>query len=375
MSAFTKYLRQNALTVTLLLACCAIGIGLFHDNVRRIAAPVATLPVVSADGDGIPLVASDDVLSRVIPELNVENRPTLETLIQVIADTAPCNISVNWRNLETAGVSPDTVVAGAYGPFRNITVRQALSQLWKDKDASIGYSVRDNVILIDTQDNLAKNTITLVYNVRDLIAAMINSKEYVTDRESADALTTLLTDSINSDSWRDNGGNVGSVREMMGLLIITQTPDNHRKIEALLDLLRRSEFLRRPTPIPADLAAALHMPLTQPVEIETAATTESDELQIYDVRDLIKLMARQPDFVRDPNYPDESPRGMAVREITETLESTVAPETWGANGGSPGIVHEVMGLLIVRQSNANQKAVKEVLQAMRTALQSLGAKN
>jgi hypothetical protein len=370
MKSTARFLRQNALTLMLLLACCAICAGLFHQNIRHLPIPIAAPPVVAVDGAGNPFTSDDAVLDRIVPELRLEARPTVEEAIQVIARTAPCNISVNWRSLEAAGAGREALVPPAYGPYRNITVRQALSHLWKGKDLAIGFSVQDNVIVIDTQDNLAKDTLTLIYNVRDLLAAMVSSKEYATDQESADALSKMLTDFISSDSWRDNGGNVGSVREMMGLLIITQTPDNHRKIEALLDLLRRRGSIRSPTPFPFESGSAVHAPLTQPAETETPTANENDELQIYDVRDLIDLLARQPNL-HDPNFPDESPRDAASREITETLDSTIAPDSWFENGGTLGMMHEAMGMLIVRQSRENQKAVRQVLEAMRTALHSL----
>ena len=39
-------------------------------------------------------------------------------------------------------------------------------------------------------------------------------------------------------SWKDNGGTIGSLRELSGQLVVTQLPENHQKIQDVLDALR-----------------------------------------------------------------------------------------------------------------------------------------
>src|SRR4051794_34962953 len=38
----------------------------------------------------------------------------------------------------------------------------------------------------------------------------------------------LITDTVASDTWRDNGGNLGAIREIGGQLVVSQTPENHK---------------------------------------------------------------------------------------------------------------------------------------------------
>jgi hypothetical protein len=52
-------------------------------------------------------------------------------------------------------------------------------------------------------------------------------------------LIDVLRTNIKPDSWVAAGG-AGDVAEYRGMLVVTQTPDIHRKIEELLEMLRMS---------------------------------------------------------------------------------------------------------------------------------------
>lgn len=54
----------------------------------------------------------------------------------------------------------------------------------------------------------------------------------------ADDVIRLLEETVDPSSWRDNGGKVGSIRELAGQLIIRQTEANQREIAELLTQLR-----------------------------------------------------------------------------------------------------------------------------------------
>jgi hypothetical protein len=63
--------------------------------------------------------------------------------------------------------------------------------------------------------------------------------ESLSKAEIVDAVIKLIEDTIDSDNWKDNGGAIGSIRELSGILIIQNTPEALDKIESLLDELRR----------------------------------------------------------------------------------------------------------------------------------------
>ena len=96
----------------------------------------------------------------------------------------------------------------------------------------LGYAVDDGVIAISTRDDLAKNVVVRVYDIRDLIYPQVNRGAQIA------RLTRLIEHNVDAASWKDAGGSVGALRELEGQLIVTQTPENHRKIVAMLQDLR-----------------------------------------------------------------------------------------------------------------------------------------
>ena len=65
-----------------------------------------------------------------------------------------------------------------------------------------------------------------------------------TREELIEEITTLIPETVAPDSWRDNGGTVGSIRELQGQLIVTQTPENQRQLVNLLEQLRETRAIQ-----------------------------------------------------------------------------------------------------------------------------------
>jgi general secretion pathway protein D len=60
--------------------------------------------------------------------------------------------------------------------------------------------------------------------------------------EDADSLIDLITTNVNPESWDEVGG-PGSISAYNGLIVVTQTPEIHKKIERVLDMLREAAGL------------------------------------------------------------------------------------------------------------------------------------
>ncbi len=58
--------------------------------------------------------------------------------------------------------------------------------------------------------------------------------------ELADNLIDLIRETVATDTWRDNGGSEGAIRELGGQLIVTQTLENQKLLESLLSQLRET---------------------------------------------------------------------------------------------------------------------------------------
>ena len=149
----------------------------------------------------------------------------------------------------------------------------------------LAYTIDEGVISISTEEDLAKNVVTRVYDIRDLIinvptsptrptststrrrrrrwwmaavvaaaatcsvaaavvAAASEDRQGPARQELVDAIIKLIEDTVSSDSWKDNGGNVGSIRELGGQLIVTQTPENQRSLVRLLEQLRETRAIQ-----------------------------------------------------------------------------------------------------------------------------------
>jgi hypothetical protein len=368
MNALHRLVHGNALTAALLVV---VIVGLFRPIERKVPLLVGTPLIISPRTQGFPSELKDDVLDRVIPELKFDEKTTLEDAIRTIAKTASCDISVNWRSLETAGIERSARLPASYGPLRNIRVSQALSHLWNGT-VSIRTEVENDVIHIATPDALDMHTITLVYNVRDLVDAILASHTHPTYPEAADDLVQVIQQMVDPEVWRHNGGNIANVHEMMGLLLITQTPENHRRIAALLDMLRRRGA---PGPILARSPAvvAAHLPSTQAAGAEVQSQeTDATEVQVFDAADLIAALTGRVPASTQPSDLDQPPRDAAVHDLLMAIENTVDPDSWADHGGNVGLIHETMGLLIVRQTSRNASAVSQVLQRMSNAIQPAG---
>lgn len=61
-----------------------------------------------------------------------------------------------------------------------------------------------------------------------------------TPESLANQVVDLVRETVDPDSWRDNGGAVGSIRTLRGVLIVTQSAENHRQIASLFEQLRET---------------------------------------------------------------------------------------------------------------------------------------
>ncbi len=207
----------------------------------------------------------DGGMSRKIAK--VEFRETsLERAVEQLHHESHANISVNWHALETAGVDRTARVTLQ---LKEIALRRVLELMCSQiagvggEGAHLASRVHDGVIVISTQEDFASQTVTKIYEVRDLIVAdhdlrgriqrLLNKVSSGYDESTSDGALKPLAkaDSVESlikaieaivepDSWRDAGGTIGTVREFGGRLIILQTAENHDRIADLLEQLRNS---------------------------------------------------------------------------------------------------------------------------------------
>jgi general secretion pathway protein D len=226
-------------------------------------------------------------LDRRLPDVKFD-AVGFSDVVDFLRDLTNANIFVNWRALEAAGVDKNAPVTAR---LRDVPFSKVLRTILDDVSggtAKLGYTIDEGVITISTEDDLSKNTSTRVYDIRDLIIDVPdfaeapsfnlsssnnssgttvgtsgggggggggsnlfgggggggNETNGPTRQELVEAIIKLIQDTVASDTWKDNGGNVGSVRELGGQLIVTQTPENQRALVKLLDQLREQRALQ-----------------------------------------------------------------------------------------------------------------------------------
>jgi hypothetical protein len=157
-----------------------------------------------------------------------------------------------------------------------------LMTTYGQRDLRLAFGIRDGIIHIATLDTLenSKSALTLVYDVHDLVERFFTPNDLeaaglrpsvltgpagtrqtwqpvppsttqstnpalpgiVTNfsrQDNADMLIRLIQETVNSNSWRDNGGQIGAIREIGGLLVVTHVPEGHQQVESILRNLRK----------------------------------------------------------------------------------------------------------------------------------------
>jgi hypothetical protein len=198
-------------------------------------------------GDPIPASVARQ-LDRPLPAgTRLEGRFT--DAIDKLRDTG-LNVFVNWRSLDQVGVGRDTHVSVDVG---GVTTSEALARLLaaaspknRRRLDALDFHLDEGVVTVSTKEDLSRNTLTRVYDVRDLVAAtpppvpvaggmppfpLVGGAAPawpapVPARTDPAKLAKLIgkVRAIEPDTWRDAGGHAGSVREISGQLIVTQTP-------------------------------------------------------------------------------------------------------------------------------------------------------
>jgi type II secretory pathway component GspD/PulD (secretin) len=229
-------------------------------------------------------------LDHHLPELRF-NANSLSDVIDFLRDVTGTNIYVDWPALERASIAKDAPVTAR---LRDIKFSKALELIFKsvegeDDDHKLGYTLDEGVITISTKKELNKNTITRKYDINDLLfvptdatnapdlslqsasqgqsagggggggatgggqslfnnaGSTNNNTNNTQDRANrVDEIKKYITDNVDTNTWKDNGGDVGSISSspLRAVLLITQTPEAHRKIQSVLDSLRASQALQ-----------------------------------------------------------------------------------------------------------------------------------
>jgi hypothetical protein len=208
-------------------------------------------------------------LNRTLPEMRFDG-VALTDAVDFLRDITSANIVVNWRALEAAGVTRDTVINLK---LRNVSLRKALTLICSEASGGEGvtYTLDDGVVEITTTELASQKMYTKVYPVGDLLMDIPNFTDAPdfslqsqntggqgggggggqglfgqggqgqdeedtgpTKAERAEELLSLIRDTIYPDIWRENGG-TASMRMWRDSLVVTAPRNVHEAIGGTWD--------------------------------------------------------------------------------------------------------------------------------------------
>lgn len=214
-----------------------------------------------------------------IPRLNFPD-VRFADVVEYLRDVSGISIYVNWGALESLAITEDTNVNIR---LDDVAFGKALRLILDDVSRGqepLSYVINEGVLTISSKEALADKTTTRVYDIRDLIIRVPNfvgprvdidaigsdgedggggggvglfaeaddtpsagEEDQPTRAEMITKVTEMIKGTLPSDSWNDFGGK-GTMNDLHGNLIITQTPENHLKINELIAKLRETRTIQ-----------------------------------------------------------------------------------------------------------------------------------
>ncbi len=218
------------------------------------------------------------VLARVASPANkiavdfTDNR--FEDVMKFISNITQITVDPDWESLAAIGVEKDTPVTLKLQAKLSIqaALERVLAKVSKDQFTRAGWAVSDGIINVGSEESLRKHKVLVIYNIQDLLFQIPNYRTVpqidlnnvlqssggggqspfnqgndqqqnqqddpaVRERRIRQIIDIIYAN-VDFEGWKDNGGETGSLQELNGSLIITNTPKNHREIVGLLSKLR-----------------------------------------------------------------------------------------------------------------------------------------
>lgn len=201
------------------------------------------------------------------------NETPFENVVSFLQAVTQLNIDVDWASLENASVDRTAPVTLN---LTNVTVETVLNRVMEkvspDANTGAAWTISDGVLNIASKEQINRQKTLAIYDIRDLIIEVPdydNAPEFDLQQalqsgqrggggggqspftendedperrplqERTDEIIQIITTNVDPDGWRDTaGGETGFIQQLGGLLIITNTPANHRAIHGLLSKLR-----------------------------------------------------------------------------------------------------------------------------------------
>jgi hypothetical protein len=160
------------------------------------------------------------------PGLDYADR-SLQDVVSHLQEEYGIPIQIDKPALEEAGIGTESPVTRS---LHNISLRSALRLILRS--LQLTWIIKDEVLLITTNESAEKDLDTCVYNVHGLVDD--------SDPKSVKALIDVICSCVATDTWAVNGGGQAEVRPLpSGLLVVSQTAAVQEQVFTLLDKIRK----------------------------------------------------------------------------------------------------------------------------------------
>jgi hypothetical protein len=214
----------------------------------------------------------DEALAQVLPVVRMRGI-RLEDAIDQLRERTGVNLFVDWNQLRSGETPPQELSINI--DVRGVSLADALTLVLRSAgDLSgagdwIEWGIEGGVVVLTNRDRVVRPI--RVYDVRDIIDADVGRRvaldgppatvpaenerrAKVAREEVVKQLEALLMAAVAPDSWIGLHAD-SPLNEFGGRLVIVQTWENHRRLEALLDSLRPEQLHSSPTTRAATTAA------------------------------------------------------------------------------------------------------------------------
>jgi len=232
-------------------------------------------------------------LRKMAPEIDFQAQE-FQQVLERFREMTGLNIITNWSALEAAGIERDAEVTLK---LKEQTVKydkvlKSILDAVGGGEVQLAYEIDEGVVQISTREDFNRRTFPKVYNVQDLLITVptfrgrqINLEQVgsqtqegglgggrylrgqgggaqgqggifsgagggaddtgdLTGEDPLQPIIELIRATIDPESWREAGGNVGSIQALNQQIIVTQTSSAHTLLRDLLQQLRRARALQ-----------------------------------------------------------------------------------------------------------------------------------
>ncbi|MBI5765041.1 MAG: hypothetical protein HZA51_16115 [Planctomycetes bacterium] len=232
-------------------------------------------------------------LQAVASELVFEAK-RFEDVIENLRALTGLNIVPNWAALSAAAIEKEAEVNLKLQGVKYEKALQLILNAVGGGETELAYEIDDGVVTVSTKEDLSRNKVTRVYNVQDLIITVPTFRSRFTPYnvpqsqnqqgglgggrflfgggqggqggggqqqgggqqggqqqenqqnlgDPLEPLMQLIQQTIDPESWRDAGGNVGAISALQNQVIVTQTTTAHGQLRDLLRQLRQARAMQ-----------------------------------------------------------------------------------------------------------------------------------